>query len=559
MKLKHGILLTFLVVFVVLFASCARQTTASQTPAGIEMGPDGNLRFVNTVSITAQLWDRGHERIPDFRQSYWAEWVRAQMLEKHNIDVTFVAIPRWTEGDQLTTLLGADNAPDVAFTFSFPIIQTFADMGAVLDLAPLLEQYGELLPNMYSLLTPENVYWNRNPNTGEIWALAGRLLADGRILTFVRQDWLEKLNLPEPSTLAEFEAMLVAFRDNAQLLLGNQAHRMIPLMVDHDVTWGMQALVENFLPNQMTERDWFVYGFDDRRFMHENAVKESLRVYNRWFNQGLIWQDFVYHTADSPVGADQIRLGFVGAYIANWDLPFRAADGMITGMRDNVGPEANFIPIAPFPNESGQMVKYMPPPTDRSIFLPHTNRNPLASLIYLDFMSRLDTRKFLAFGIEGVHHVRHENGAIQTLPLDNVPNNQFIPSLRNFDISLMVNGVDLGDPVLTASTLALGYPGIEPEAIVRAREIGLSRARVFPQVQTRPIRAEEGMGTPLREARDAAAHRIITAPVANFESTWAREWADYMALGGQAIINERRQAWDEAFGDVANRPGFSGW
>jgi putative aldouronate transport system substrate-binding protein len=526
---------------------------------GLEIGPDGSLRFIDTVNITTQLWDRGHERIPDFTESYWAAWVAEQMLEVHNIAIEWIAVPRWGEGEHLGMLLGGDGAADVSFTFSFPIVQTFADMGAILNLTPLLEAYGDFLPNMYNLLTEDNVYWNLDPNTGHNWGMPGRLLADGRILTFVREDWLAALDLDEPTTLEEFEAMLEAFRDNAELLLGDNADRIIPMIVDHDVTWNVQALTENFLPNNMSERQWWVYGFDDRRFMHEDATREALRVFNRWYNNDLIWRDFVYHDADSPVGGDQIRLGFVGAFIANWDMPFRAADRWILDMHENVGPEANFIPIAPFPNESGQMVKYMPPPTDRSIFMPHTNRNPVAGLLYLDFMSRLDTRNFLAFGIEGVHHERLEDGAIRTLPFDDVPDEQFIPSLRNFDISLMVNGVDLSDVYLTGATLALGYPGISPEAIINARHMGLSRARIFPQVQMRPIAAQEGMSTPLADARDGAAHRVITASIDDFDTVWEAEWENYLRLGGRAIIAERHEAWIEAFGDVDNREGFLGW
>jgi putative aldouronate transport system substrate-binding protein len=35
--------------------------------------------------------------------------------------------------------------------------------------------------------------------------------------------WLEKLNMAAPTTLEECEAMLVAFKDNADLLLGADA------------------------------------------------------------------------------------------------------------------------------------------------------------------------------------------------------------------------------------------------------------------------------------------------------------------------------------------------
>lgn len=528
-------------------------------------GLDENLRFLETVHITAALWDRGNERVPDFSQSYWAEWIQEQILIDHNIAVEFVAIPRWEEQPFLTTLLGAGDAPDVSFTFSFPLVETFANMGAVTDLAPLLAQYSDWMPNTYGLLTTENVYWHENPQTGNIWALAGRHITDGRINTFIREDWLNTLGIAPPTTQQEFEDALIAFRDNAELLLGADASRLVPFMMGSDVGWETGTLIESFIPDNISERDWFVYGFDDRRFMHP-TTKEAIRVVNRWFNEGLIFQEFAYGEAGT-LGADMIRLGHVGAFIANWDLPFRAADRYITEMREHIGPEANFIVVTPFPNDAGHTVMYMPPPTDRQIFIPHSASNPVAALLYIDWMSRASVREYLAFGVEGIHRETQPDGAILSLaegPADEAgshrfPDNMVIPSLRNFDISLMVNGVDLGDPARSLATLMLSYPGIAPEAIMAARDAGLNNQRVFRQVSVRPIDAQEGMSTPLNEFRDTVLHNSVVAPVAEFDAVWDRMYAQYLAMGGQAIINERRQAWEETFGDVDYMPGWQGW
>ena len=547
--------------------ACRGDSEADITPQATreDHGLDENFRFAETAHITAALWDRGNERVPDFTESFWAEWIQEQILIDHNIAVEFVSIPRWEEQPFLTTLLGAGDAPDVSFSFSFPLVETFANMGAVMDLTPLLAAYGSWLPNMYDLLTPDNVYWNTNPVTGQTWAIAGRLIADGRVNTFIREDWLNTLGIAPPTTLEEFENALIAFRDNADILLGADADRLVPFMLGSDVGWGTMLVNESFIPNDITERDWYVYGFDDRRFMH-STTKEGIRVINRWFNTGLVFQEFAYGEAGT-LGGDMIRLGHVGAHIANWDVPFRAADAHITTMRENIGPEANFIVITPFPNDSGQTVKYMPPPTDRSIFFPHTNQDPVASLLYLDWMSRASVREFLAFGVEGIHRETLDNGAIRSLaegPADEpgshrFPDNMVMPSLRNFDISLMVNGVDLGDDERSLATLALAYPGIDPEAILAARSAGLDRMRVFRQVQTRTIEAQEGMATPLNEFRDTVLTNAIVASIADFDNVWDTMFAQYMNMGGRAIIEERRAAWYESFGDVDFMPGWEGW
>jgi len=528
-------------------------------------GLDENLRFIEPVTITAQIWDRNQERFPVFEESYWAEWVQAQIFEDHNIIIEWVTISRWDEQPVLSTLLGAGSAPDVSFTFSFPLVETFAGMGGVLDLAPLLAEYNDFLPNLYGLLTPTNIYWNVNPQTGTNWGIPGRLVTDGRVNTFIREDWLNTLGIAPPTSMQEFEDALIAFRDNAELLLGADAHMMIPFMMGEDAGWEIMTITESFIPNNINERDWYAYGFDDRRFMHP-TTKEGVRVINRWFNEGLVWQEFVYDDG-GPLRDDLIRLGFTGAMVANWDMPFRAAERWTLEMREQQGPEANFIPVTPFPNDAGLIVKYMPPDTDRSIFLPHSNSNPIASLIYLDWMSRAGVREKLAFGIEGIHHEVMPDGAIRSLAEDpadepgghRFPDNMIFGGLRNFDIALTVNGVDLGDPDRTLATLMLAYPGIAPEAVVQARAMGLDHRRTFRHVQVRPIAAQEGMSTPLNEFRDTVLHNAIAAPVDQFDNVWDTMFGQYLAMGGQAIIDERRQAWIEQFGDVDYMPGWAGW
>jgi len=519
------------------------------------LGLDENLRFLETQQISALIWDRSDERIPVFSEGYWARWIQAEILEVHNIELEWVQTPRWDQEEVMSMLLAGGDAPDVGFIFGMTTVQTFADMGGIMDLTPLLEEYRDLLPNMYDLLTVENVYWNRNPEYPHSnYAIAGRLIQDGRINTFVREDWLNTLNIAPPTTLQEFEDMLIAFRDNAEELLGADANMMVPYMITSDVGWTADHVITSFIPDNISEREWFRYGFCDRRFTQPN-IKEGVRVLNRWWNDGLIMRDFAEYEAADTIYADLVRMGVVGAFTQNWDMPFRGGgDRWITDMQENVGPEANYMVVTPFPNDSGVPVFHMPAPIDRMIFFPATNQNPLASLLYLDFMSRLEVRNTLAFGIEGVHHIRHANGAIETLPQDYVDGDQIIVSLRNFDVSLMVNGVDLGDDVLSGLTIGYGYPGIDPAQVLAAREAGLTHGRWMRRVQHRPIAAEGIFGGPLNDIRDTVLNQSIVAPVDQFDAVFDAGMQNYMTAGGQAIIDERDQAWVEMFGDVPNMP-----
>jgi len=523
-------------------------------------GLDENLRFIEPVTIRAQVWCRSNDRVPVYAEGYWARWVQARMLEEHNIIVEFENTPRWPDHDHIVMLLGAGDAPDVSFGFHMGPFDAFREMGGITDLAPYLAAYRDWLPNLYGALGESLVYWNQDPNTGELFSIQARMVTDGRLNTFVREDWLNTLGLAPPSNMQQFEAMLVAFRDNAELLLGDNAAQMIPFRLSSDVGWTGDPIISSFIPPDISEREWFRYGFDDRRFMIPNVAKEGARVLNRWFNEGLLWRDFPLYALGDPFENEIVMMGVVGAFVGNWDFPFRGNPGIITTMQEEVGPEANFIAVAPFHNSAGEIVMHMPAGTDRAIFFPATNQNVVASLLYLDFLGRMDTRTMLAFGYEGIHHTRLPNGAFQALPADDVPDDMHIVSLRNFDLALLVNGVDLGDDEISALTVGMGYPGIEPERVAHARALGLDHARVFRRVQFPPIAAEEGMASPLSDLRNQIfAVTIAATSPADFDATWDRMFEEYMAIGGRAIIEARDRVWVEMYGNVYNRPGIEDW
>lgn len=527
-----------------------------------EFGLDENGRFIEPRTITVALWDRGHERIPDFSESYWTEWVQERILEEHNIIVEWQTVPRWEEATFQTTQLSAGLGADVGATFNESMVRTISQMGGLLDMYPLLERYGDLLPNLFGLVGEELLYWNLDPVTQELWSLTGRLFQDGRSLTFIREDWLNILDLPVPTTLEEFEATLMAFRDNAALLPGNDNGTVIPYKLGADVTWHASTLFESLVPSDITEREWFVHSLpgnnNERLFHFEEVAREGSRILNRWFNEDLLWNDFVI--ADDAAGGDLVIHGRVGAFTGNWDFPYRANPGFVAGMQDHVGPEANFIPIAPFRNDAGEVRMFFPAPIDRHIFFPTTNTEPLASLLYLDFISRPDVLDFLQFGFEGMHYEVLADGSIATLAETDenpFPNNKVFPVLRNFDLTMTVNGIHFMETDLERAlgTLALGYPGIEPERIISARELGLDHAYWFRNVLTRGIASEEGMIAPLIDARETLLQVVIagTSPE-DFDAVFDSMYRDYLSLGAALIMEEREQAWIETFGDVDQMP-----
>ena len=529
----------------------SESATNNSGDSSSEQGEEGPFRFEQTRKITVEIYDRGNAGGTTPEDNFYTQYIKDGMLRDHNVEVTFVAVPRWTEGEVINNLLAANQAPDVSVTYSYPTIQTYANMGGVLDLGPLIEENKELLPDLWNLLTDSNVYWNRDPATGTIWAIEARLNKLNRINTFVREDWLKKLNIKEPTSLQEFENMLVAFKDNASTLLGSDADKLIPFSTSFDIGWRAEHLTTSFVPEGMTDKDIFVHNFDDRRLLYPN-YKEGIRVLNKWYNQDLIWKDFSLYPAGDQTEDNLIKLGHVGAFIHNWDYPYRnGEDGIHASLQRLVGPDAAFIAVEPFANDAGIHRKFLPGPIDRKVFFPATNDEPVASLLYLNWISKLENRVFLQFGEEGVTHEKMADGSQKTIGTEG---EKIMNSPANIDYTITINGLDLGDPELTVKSLANGYAGVDSRFIEIADRITTNQGVPGRNANVGEIKAEDGQGQALKEKRDTFLNRAVVAPADRFDSVYDSGMNDYLNSGGQAIIDERRAAWEKYYGSETKLP-----
>ena len=503
-----------------------------------------NRRFTKTRSITVEVYDRNNDGGSPPEDNFYTNFIKEGMLRDHNVEVTFIPVGRWTEVEEINNLLAAGDAPDICVTYSYPTIQTYANMGGVLDLAPYLTEYKDLLPNLYDLLGERNLFWNQDPVTGTVWAIEALLFNQARINTFVREDWLKKLNMPEPTTLQEFENMLYAFKNNAQLLLGSEANQMIPFSISFDIGWRADHLLAAFVPNDLTDKEAYIRGFDDRHILYP-GIKEGVRVLNKWYNEGLIWKDFNLYGQGDSTEDNLMKAGYVGSFIHNWDYPYRGGDdGIHANLQKLVGPEAGYIAVAAFKNDAGLYRKFLSNPIDRKVFFPSTNDEPLASLLYLDWISTLENRRFLQIGEEGVTHEKMPDGAIRLL---SATGDKIMNSPNNIDYTITINGLDLGDPDLNAKSLAFNYAGVDPRYIEKAWPLSMLDGRIIPQFNVGEIKAEEGMGPALSQKRDNFLVQAVSCPPDQFDAVFDAGMQDYLNSGGQAIIDERAAKYAEFY------------
>lgn len=508
-------------------------------------------KFAETKHITVEVYDRGIDGGSDVTNNKYTEYIKQGMLEDHNVEVEFVAVPRWTEVEQINNLLAAGTAPDLCVTYDLPTIKTYSAMGGVIDMSEMVETYKDQLPNLWNWLTETNIYWDKDPSTGELYDIETKLANQNRTNCFVRRDWLEKLGLEAPTTKEEFYNMLVAFRDNAETLLGDDADKMIPFSVSYDVGWRASTLIESFLDPEMSDKEFYINGFDDRK-LTQNGVRDAIELLNKWYNEDLMWKDFALYTAGDTTEDDMMKAGYVGAFIHNWDYPYRnGVDSIQANLQRLVGEDAAYISIDPFEDKNGTHTKFIAGPVDRKVFFPTTNKEPLACLLYLDWLSVPEHLEYLQIGDEGVTHEKLENGAVKIIAAtgDAIQNSGF-----NIDYTLTCNGLQLVDPELTALSIAYSYAEVDPELVEIANAVAKVDTREGKNANCGTIEAENGMTETLNSKRDVLLDTAVSASVEDFASVYDNAMADYLGAGGQAIMDERTAKWEALYGDADMLP-----
>ena len=509
-------------------------------------------KFPDTRKITVEVYDRGNDGGSDPTNNIYTEYVKKGMLDKYNVEVEFVAVPRWTEVEEINNLLAAGTAPDICLTYDYATIQTYAGMDAVLDLSSYVDDYKDLLPNLWGFLGETNICWDKDPLTGAIYAIEGKRAVTNRSAAFVRKDWLTKLNMKAPTTREEFHDMLVAFKDNADTLLGADASKMVPFSMGTDVGWRTAGLIESFMDPDITDKELYCNGFDER-FLTENGAKEATRVLNEWYNEGLIWNDFALHPDGDTTEDDMMKAGYVGAIFHNWDYVYRNGnEGIQANIQRTFGDDAGYVAVECFEDSKGGYTKFSYSTAgDRKLFFPSTNDEPLASMLYLEYITTPEVIQYLQIGDEGVTHNVLDDGAYEIVAATGDP---IMNSNNNIDMTITCNGLNLLDPDVTIKTIAHSYAGVDPQLIITSNDICNHDTKAIPNVRVPYITSQEGVGPSLIEKRNIVFDTSVSAPKDEFDTVWDAGIADYLSSGGQAVMDERTEKWEATFGDADMLP-----
>jgi len=522
-----------LALVIVLMAVLAVTGCKKQTPAG----PVGG------GAITVEIFDRGMDGgRSNAADNAWTKWIQQKVKADLNLDVTFIPVGRWSENTDIVNLMASGSAPDLCYTYNLEMISQFRQMGGILDLAPYIDQY---LPDFKRLLGADPalqgqdlVYRDRDPATRSVYSVPSVVINNPQRNIFIRKDWLDILGLPLPATTQQFYDALVAFRDNADRLPGSGGRsRVIPFGQDSDARWGFAQVVYAYFNINQSDRDFWIQNFSDRPITVD-GYKEGLRLINRWFNEGLIYNDFPLMTVADDF-FNLLKTGRVGAYSGNWDHPFRTDNNINGDLARNVS-GAQFVPVDPIQASDGITRKFVSDKPGLRIFIPSNSANPTGALQYLNWLSKFENYNFLQTGQAGINH--NMVGGVPQIIAAPAGHEWIQNSANNIDMTIPMNGIELGSPEMNARVLALGYSGTSPDLIVEAFRMSTVNGRA-PVVYQAVTTLDGVYGQTLRDKADALIAQAVRATTAQFDSVWDAGMRDYLQSGAQEIMDERARLW----------------
>jgi putative aldouronate transport system substrate-binding protein len=303
-----------------------------------------------------------------------------------------------------------------------------------------------------------------------------------------------------------------------------------------DVRWTAANILNAFIEPNLDPKERWINTVIDRYFLLP-GYKEGFRFLNRMYNDGLIDKDFPLYKSEENMN-NLIKSGAVGSFCHNWDQIYRESTAILSDLQKNV-PGAELIPIDPIQSSDGITHKAAYDAAGVNFFIPASCKNPEAAIRYINWLSKFENYNFLQIGPEGIVH-----DVIDGIPKIKAAEGLWIQnSAQNIDYTIIMNGLDLGDPEKTAKGLANAYPW-PAEFITQAYNTAMTNAAPGPVIPVTLTAAGPVQQTLVDKSTSISTESVTAAP-ANFDRVWDAGITGWLASGAKAVIDERRAKYFE--------------
>lgn len=489
------------------------------------------ITYGEQIELKVPVYQRAGIKDP-IEDNYWTHWIQENFGDKYNIKVTFVPIGRTTEVVDFTTKMSsAQTAPDMIFHYDNPQLLAYIDQEFV---QPIDEDMVKEYMVDYLTYVGEDAYnlgkYNYEGKKTQMFFPAARDNADNWA-TVIRADWLEKVGLDMPTSLEEYEAALIAFKEAG---LGGDV--TIPLTFGVPSTTGTRG--DAMRTGHTDAREIAIYSDLQVVSMDWEPIRRTFEVNNRFFNEGLISPEFALDSDGSQAKSDFVngRSGVYGFYLSS-------NSDVISTLMENC-PDAKLAILDPRAGvPAGEtLYDYKADPIGISTGISAYCEHPEAVMMYINWMAQPEVLEYLEYGVEGANYFVDENG-LKVLNSDYDGETRFASTNANIDLFVMVTQTRRDATSLEAMSATycpIGYEYLMEEIF----QYNSLKNYIMNYRYTTPIVSQSEYGETLRTMFAAFATDVITCSVDEFDAKYDALLADYMAAGLEEIHAEKASVYD---------------
>lgn len=317
----------------------------------------------------------------------------AKMLEeKTGYKVEYDLLPQDNAQEKLSIVLASGEEYDyiTVLAAQYNLFVDYAQQGALKDLDSLIEKYGNNMKNALSERT-----FNNMKVDDKIYGVITASVPVGKgpsttTMLAVRKDYMEKLNVSNPQTLAEFTALLQTIKDQDP---GGNGSQNVPLTIAGNVNIvGIQGAFG--IANVWNDVDGkLVHRAEDPRY------REYLAYLRDLYSKGLLDKEFPTNKSTT------IQEKFSSGKAAVVPLAYWEVNTVLDAMNKNV-PDAALGWLDPPIGENGERGIGVGGGNgmDRISFIPKVSKHAEDTIKWMD--AKLDSEVFrnLVIGEEGTHY-----------------------------------------------------------------------------------------------------------------------------------------------------------
>lgn len=253
----------------------------------------GDKEFDN-VTITVELFDRSNA--PEgstILDNKWTKYAQEQMQEV-GINVEYLAVPRSDEITKMQTMIASGTAPDLTLTYTYSYADNYYKDGGIWDLSPFVDEDGQA-ENLKEYLGEECINIGRGHDA--LYGIVARRATTANSNLFIREDWLNELNLDVPETPDDLYEFVKAVKDEN-------------LAQDSNVIgayfWGLESgstgtSARNNMSmafSQLADDETELLIADGIDYYYDPGYREYIRYINKFYNDGLMDPEFYASTND---------------------------------------------------------------------------------------------------------------------------------------------------------------------------------------------------------------------------------------------------------------------